>query len=168
MTDEKLSFYLHALAGHGGQYMRALGSLGRYMNEGVECNHKDTWQKYQHTSKGGGGGRRAGKPVEGERRTLVPKSGPRVTRQVMKLQSTQLLDDLKDTWDKRTWEKAGVAPPTEGQCNTEFTQFLVEQDPEVAAKRARERAQQQASRALKAALTAATAGEPAVQAELSS
>jgi hypothetical protein len=51
-TDEKLSYYLHMLACHGGEFMLALGSLGRYMNEGMEHHHKITWLLVDHTPKG--------------------------------------------------------------------------------------------------------------------
>jgi len=143
-----MAYYLHALSAHGGQYMRALGSLGRYMNEGVECNHKETWQLYQHTSKGGGGSRPAGEQAAGagERRRLVRNSGPSVTRQVMKRQSFNIFDEMKDLWDELTWEGAGMHKPAEGQS---WTDCLTEQSPTVEQKRRRELELQRERRAAK-------------------
>ena len=40
--ENEMACYHHALSAHEGLYMRAVGSpLGCYMNEGVECNHKE-------------------------------------------------------------------------------------------------------------------------------
>ena len=152
MTDTKLSFYLHALAAHGGQYMRALGSLGRYMNEGVECNHKETWQLFMHTSKGGGGGRIGNQQEGGERRTVRP---PSVTEQVMKRQSWRIFDELKDLWDELTYTTAGVRKPSEGEG---WNECLVQQSDAVQEKRRAERAQQATYRAAKKQKKEATAG----------
>ena len=155
MTDTKLSFYLHALAAHGGQYMRALGSLGRYMNEGVECNHKKTWQLFLHTSKGGGGGRIGGQQENGQRK-ILQRRAPSVTEQVMKRQSVMIFDELKDLWDERTYKNAGVRTPSEGEDG--WTECLVQDSDAVQAKRRAEREQQAEYRATKKQKTGGKAG----------
>lgn len=48
-TCEGVAYYIHALAMHSGQYMQALMSLGKHMNEGVENHHKDSWILMDHT-----------------------------------------------------------------------------------------------------------------------
>jgi hypothetical protein len=56
LPDGKLPYYLHTMACHGGEYMLFLGSLGKYMNEGLEHNHKITWKYWEFSPRGGAPG----------------------------------------------------------------------------------------------------------------
>jgi hypothetical protein len=105
-TDEKLSYYLHALWAHGGQFMRALKSLGLYMLEGMENNHKATARLQEHTTKGGG---------------VLRES---VSEGVMKQQRRLLFNKVHEHWDNLTWERANVTRPTPTQS---LEECLVEQ-----------------------------------------
>lgn len=114
-TDEGLSYYLHALALHGGELMEHLGSLGKYMNEGMEHHHKHTWILYDHTGKGGTQGNPWVCKTEdgkfdrtGKRRTIQKQF---VTAAVMTRQSRVLFNRLYHTWDSQVWHSIGLRRP---------------------------------------------------------
>jgi hypothetical protein len=138
-TDEKLAYYLHTLAAHGGQYMKALKSLGKHMNEAVEHHHKESWRIMDHTFRGGA----AGNPysVKLEDGTFQKTGGvvyhhtcTDMAESMMVEQSRQMYFELCGSWCKKLWEKWGLSKPVEG----DFKSVLI-QAPMVMAQKARTR-----------------------------
>lgn len=138
-TDEKLAYYLHTLAMHGGEYMKALKSLGKHMNEAVEHHHKESWRLMDHTFRGGA----AGNPhsVKAEDGTFIKNEGMAYHHQstdmaeaLMVEQSRQMYFELAGSWHKTLWEKWGMQKPIEGDFNS-----VLLQAPMVMAQKARAR-----------------------------
>jgi hypothetical protein len=117
-SDEGLSYYLHTLACHGGEYMLALGSLGKYMNEGVENHHKFSWQLLMHTFRGGAAGNTH--VIKREDGTFEKSAGSHykhepipMTEAVMTQQSRLFFWEFSEMWDQ-----VDNAYPLHVQCNT--------------------------------------------------
>ena len=115
-TCENLAYYIHTLAGHGGQYMEFLKSLGKHMNEGVEHHHKQSWAIMDLGFRGGA----AGNPysVKLEDGTFVKAEGPAYTQkaipmaeQLMVEQSRLMFFELGDAWHESLWESFGLNKP---------------------------------------------------------
>jgi hypothetical protein len=118
-TDEKLSYYLHSLASHGGEFMETLGSLGRYMNEGMEHHHKLTWSLYEHTFKGGTAGSPWQCKLENSNKADRSKgkhdiTGTSITRDVLKRQSRVFFHQNYKTWDESVFTTVGLKAPQPG------------------------------------------------------
>jgi hypothetical protein len=135
-TCEKLAYYIHALAMHGGQYMQALKSLGKHMNEGVENHHKDSWVLMDHTFRGGA----AGNPyaVKAEDGSFVKTEGAAYTHQtttmseaLMVEQSRLMYFEFWKSWDVSMWEERGLKKPDEEDFNS-----VLFQAPQVMAQKA--------------------------------
>jgi hypothetical protein len=119
-TDEKLSYYLHMLSSHGGEFMLALGSLGRYMNEGMEHHHKITWLLYDHTPKGGAPGNPYATKLEnGQFDKTKGKTYTHLnhapTKSVMKRQWRVFFNRHYRTWDSTVLAAANLEPPRKGE-----------------------------------------------------
>jgi hypothetical protein len=124
-----MSYYFHTLAFHGGDYMLHLGSLGKYMNEGLENHHKLMWIFYEHTTRGGAAGCvwnekfPVGHPKAGQWKTDKNSDNVRAynhtrehpTRFVMRRQQFMLLNKFGHAWDDEEWTAIGLTPPRPGQ-----------------------------------------------------
>ena len=136
-TDEKLSYYLHTLACHGGEFMLALGSLGRYMNEGMEHHHKITWLLYDHSPKGGAPGNPYSTKLEnGQFDKTKGKTYTHLihapTKSVMKRQWRVFFNRHHRSWDSMVLQGANLELPQKGE---DIYQCLVRQSHGVKARR---------------------------------
>lgn len=123
-TDEHLAYYLHVLAAHGGEYMMALGSLGKYMNEGVENHHKDSWRMMDHTFRGGTAGNPFTVKTE-DGKAFVTSEGPTyqhtstpMAEALMHDQNRLIYKEISGAWDSTLWEKVGKVKPKQGDFNS--------------------------------------------------
>eukprot|EP00898_Chlorokybus_atmophyticus_P006330 jgi/Chlat1/6699/Chrsp5S06984 len=95
------SFYLHTVANHGGDYMRLLGSLGRYMNSGVEAHHRISTKSLLHSTFGGANGTRSGPRDNNGMRVAMfhnKRDKPDEKLVVMRRQSRLLHDQYSQHW----------------------------------------------------------------------
>jgi len=146
-TSENLSYYLHTLACHGGEYMLHLKSLGKWMNEGVEHHHKLSWRLMDRSFRGGA----AGNPysVKTEDGKFVKDQGPvykheckDMSESLLEEQSRLMYVEFSPTWDPTLWEHWKLEKPVDFKS-------LKCQAPQVMAKEATHRAREAVARELK-------------------
>jgi hypothetical protein len=115
-TDERLAYYIHTLAMHGGQYMQVLKSLGKHMNEGVENHHKDSWVLMDLTFRGG----TAGNPyaAKAEDGSFDKTAGPTYTHKTTSMSEALMVEQNRliyfefwQSWDETMWEENGLKKP---------------------------------------------------------
>lgn len=126
--EDSNAFYLHLVAAHGGTYMTHLGSPGKYMNSGLEGNHKMTNEMMTHTTNGGSPGTKSRKYKENgivayekdafEQKRIDEK------KQVLERQNRDVWQDVKEFADlewlrndktaEKVWPpaKEGIVWPT--------------------------------------------------------
>jgi hypothetical protein len=100
--------------------MKHLGSLGRFMNEGMEHHHKETWRLYDHTARGGTQGNLYIAKLEDGSGKYDKGGGKRtstrdvdVTEAIMRRQSLQVFERYHRSWDAAVWEKGGCEKPAD-------------------------------------------------------
>lgn len=147
-TSEGLSYYLHTLACHGGEYMLHLKSLGKWMNEGVEHHHKLSWRLMDRSFRGGA----AGNPysVKTEDGKFVKDQGPvykheckEMSESLLEEQSRLMYVEFSPSWDPTLWEHWKLEKPVDFKS-------LKYQAPQVMAKEATHRAREAVARERKA------------------
>ncbi|KAK3259271.1 hypothetical protein CYMTET_11327 [Cymbomonas tetramitiformis] len=129
-TDEGLSWYVHHLAQHGGEYIRRR-ALGKDMNEALEAHHQTSWQMAGHVFHG----LKPGNPycVKCEDGTFDKSSGPvydrekvTITESVMQTQYRLFFDKFKKDWDPSVWTSVNLPVP---ESNQSFVQQYREHSP---------------------------------------
>jgi hypothetical protein len=102
--EDSSAFYLHLLAGHGGTYMTHLRSLGKYMNGGLEANHKMSNEIMTHTTNGGTPGTQSRmfkeNGVVSYERGAFEQRRRDEKQQVLEWQSRDVWQDIKDFADQ--------------------------------------------------------------------
>lgn len=98
--EDSGSIYLHTIAAHGGDYIRHLKSLGKFMNSGVELRHRVTNRMLLHTNGGGAPGTQSSRGVDGNMTANVhEQSRIDEKKQVLENQNRTLYEQITDAVD---------------------------------------------------------------------